>query len=85
VSGSIRASQVQLMQIGIFLDGEQVLTSQEWTNNPNSHLSLVPVLFAVTDKNKIHPGNHTLALRILSGNTVSDQNDYYNATIVELG
>ena len=37
VSGSVRASQVQLMQIGIFLDGEQVQTSQEWTNNPNSH------------------------------------------------
>jgi hypothetical protein len=84
VSGSVRASQVQLMQIGIFLDGEQVQTSQEWTNNPNSHLSLVPVLFTVTDKDKIIPGNHTLALRVLSGNTASDQNDYYNATIVEL-
>jgi hypothetical protein len=83
-SGSLWSTKVQLMQLGVFLDGEQVQTCQEWANVENSHMSLVPVLFAVTDKNKIIPGNHTLAFRILSGSTVSDQNDYYNATIVEL-
>jgi hypothetical protein len=81
VSGSLWSKSTQLMQVGIFLDGQQVQTCQQWANPTNTHMSLVPVLFTVP---KQIAGNHVLGLRVLSGNTISDQNDYYNATVVEL-
>jgi hypothetical protein len=81
VSGSLYATRTQLMQLGIFLDGEQVQTCQQWANPTGTHMSLLPVLFTT---GRQPAGNHVIELRLLSGNTVSDQNDYYNATIVEL-
>jgi hypothetical protein len=81
VSGSLRSATTSLMQLGIFLDGEQIQTCNEWANPTQTHLSLIPVLFTVPRR---AAGNHVLELRVVSGNTVSDQNDYYNATVVEL-
>jgi hypothetical protein len=81
VSGSLWATTTGLMQMGIFLDGEQIQTCNEWANPQSTHLSLVPVLFTLPRQ---AAGNHVLELRIASGNTISDINDYYNATVVEL-
>jgi hypothetical protein len=78
VSGSLSSNSTQLMQLGIFLDGEQVQTCQEWVNPTGIHMSLVPVLFT-TDKQPA--GNHVMELRVVNG--ISDINDYYNVTVVE--
>lgn len=80
-SGSLRATSTSLMQLGIFLDGQQIQSCQEWANPSEVHMSLIPVLFTVPPQ---PAGNHVLEFRVVSGNTISDQNDYYNATIVEL-
>jgi hypothetical protein len=81
VSGSLWSNNNSspLMQAGIYLDGEQVQTCQEFANSTGSHMSLVPVLFTT---GKQPAGNHVIELRVLNG--ISDQNDYYNVTVVEL-
>jgi hypothetical protein len=82
VSGSLWATTPNsMLQLGIFLDGEQIQTCNEFANPTGTHLSVVPVLFTVPRQ---AAGNHVLELRVVSGGTTSDTNDFYNATVVEL-
>jgi hypothetical protein len=82
VSGSLWAATPNIgLKLGIFLDGTQILTCNEFANPAGTHLSLIPVLFTVP---KQPAGNHVLELRTVSGGTNSDVNDFYNATVIEL-
>jgi hypothetical protein len=66
------------MQLGIFLDREQVQKCQGWVNPTGIHMSLVPVLFTT---GKQPAGNHVMESRVVNG--ISAVNDDYNVTVVE--
>jgi hypothetical protein len=82
VSGSLSTGNpARLLVMNIDFDGIRIGTCQEWIN-VNSHISLVPVLLSVPTP---AAGNHVIALSVGSGDTSTDQNDYYNVTVIELG
>lgn len=81
-SGSLSTSNpARLLQMGIYLDGDLIANGQEWIN-VSSHISLIPVLLTVGSR---AAGNHVIELRVVSGSTSSDLNDYYNVTVIETG
>ena len=81
-SGSLSTSNpARLLQMGIYLDGDLIANGQEWIN-VSSHISLIPVLLTVGSR---ATGNHVIELRVVSGSTSSDLNDYYNVTVIEMG
>jgi hypothetical protein len=61
------------------VDGVQRGLARGFTNEPNSHKTFVPVLLVES----IPAGSHTLTLEPIGG-TLSDPNDFYNVTIVEM-
>lgn len=68
-------------QIGMSVKVDNVVrgNSRAFTNEPSSHKSFVPVLLV----EGIAAGAHTLTLEALPP-TISDSNDFFNVTIVEM-
>jgi hypothetical protein len=82
VSGSLWAATPDIkLSMGIVFDGEQIQQCTETANPAATHLTMPPLLFTVP---KQPAGNHVLELRVVSGGTNSDFNDFYNATVIEL-
>jgi hypothetical protein len=78
VSGSIWSEYPNLMVgIGVFLDGKQLGAAQIFANIATTHLAVVPAYFPV----QLASGNHTLYLSRISGESMGDQNDFYNVVL----
>ena len=79
VSGSVWSQFTNTMiGIAIILDGQQIGAAQIFSNGTATHRAVVPVFIPID----ISIGNHTLSLNVTSGETVSDSNDFYTATLV---
>jgi hypothetical protein len=66
------------LQLYVSLDGTQIATGQTFSNAPTTH-RVLPTLFigfALTF------GQHTLTLTLGGSGVTSDQNDFFNASIL---
>lgn len=78
VNGSIWSEYAGLMVgIGVFLDNNQLGAAQIFANVASTHLAVVPAYFPV----QLAPGNHTIYLSRISGESMGDQNDFYNVVL----
>jgi hypothetical protein len=79
LAGSVWAPTANSM-IGISLavDGSQAATAQIYANAPDMHMSVVPVTFSLT----FSIGEHAFELDYLTGETTSDQNDFFVVTLL---
>ncbi|HWT00855.1 MAG TPA: hypothetical protein VN256_11465 [Pyrinomonadaceae bacterium] len=78
VSGSIWSEYPNLMVgIGVFIDNEQLGAAQIFANTAAMHLAVVPAYFPV----QLTPGEHTVYLSRISGESMGDQNDFYNVVL----
>jgi hypothetical protein len=81
-SGSLSTSTSgTLLQMGVYLDGDLIANGQVWIN-VSSHTALIPVLLTVGPR---PAGSHEIELRVVSGGTNSDANDYYTVNVIEIG
>ena len=78
VSGSVWSSVAALMVgIGIALDGSPLGSAQIFANAASMHLAVVPAYFRV----QLKQGPHTLHLSRMTGESMGDQNDFYNVVL----
>ena len=78
VSGSIWSEYAGLMVgIGVFLDDTQLGAAQIFANAASTHLAVVPAYFKV----QLAYGEHKLYLSRISGESMGDQNDFYNVVL----
>ncbi|MCY6370045.1 hypothetical protein [Clostridium ganghwense] len=79
VSGSAwRTDSPKLLEIQVIIDSTIEATLRVWTNESNSHKTLIPVLF----ETELAVGEHTVQL-IEHSDAIGDQNDYYQVTMIE--
>lgn len=87
VSGSVW-TQESAGQIGIAvsMDGVQVGQAVIWSNEPTEHRAVVPVFINIMlDKewpSETEPPSYTFELSALNGETVSDENDWFQLSFV---
>ena len=67
-----------LMQLNVALDGTQIATGKLWSNGASTHRAL-PTLFIGFP---LSFGPHTLTLSLSGQNVTSDQNDFFNASLI---
>lgn len=65
----------------VYLDGTQINVVKGYTNEADSHKSLVSFPIPVEG---VVAGTHTIELRPLAADVFMDFNDYFNVTILEL-
>jgi len=65
----------------VVVDGSSVGSIKLATNEVNSHKALVSNVIVAPG---LPAGQHTIQLVALDGNTVTDANDYFDLTVVEL-
>jgi hypothetical protein len=79
VTGSLWSGAANvLLQLYVTLDGTQIATGQLFSNGPSTHRAL-PTLFIDVP---LTYGQHTLTLTLGGANVTSDQNDFFNASIL---
>ena len=79
VDGSVWSGNNNTMiGIAISLDGRGIGVAQIFSNGSSTHRAVVPVFTPV----QMSIGPHTLTLAPLNGQTVSDVNDIFIATLV---
>jgi len=82
VSGTLWATRPNpTVTMDILLDTHKIGSCKMWINPQGVHTTLPPVTLTVPQQ---LGGNHVLELKIESGNTSSDSNDFYNVTVIEL-
>lgn len=80
VTGSLySAYEAYPLQMGIYLDGKQIGTAQLWSNAPSTHRALPTAFIGLPS---LTPGQHTIMLAVLPGQTVSDVNDRFSASLI---
>ena len=67
--------------MNVVVDGTTVGTVKLATNETNSHKAMVSNVIVVSG---LAAGQHAILLVPMDANTVSDVNDYYDLTVVEL-
>ena len=79
VAGSVWSGTANVsIGIEVLIDNVVVGSAHIFSNNPSVHRAVIPVLVkAPADFN-----SHTLTLKPLNSNTVSDLNDYYMAKLI---
>ena len=70
----------QLIGMEVLVDGRQVGTAEVWANEKWSHKTFVSVLVV----NNVPRGPVEIGLDELNAQTITDENDYYKVTVVEL-
>ncbi|HVH36218.1 MAG TPA: hypothetical protein VM847_19130 [Tahibacter sp.] len=65
--------------VAVFLDDQQIGEAQFYFNVASMHTALPTQLFPVMLK----PGNHTITLKPLVPNTISDQHDFFSLWILD--
>jgi hypothetical protein len=80
-SGSGFRSGIATMGMAIKLDGTQVSSATTWSNVEKAHHAFVPESLVLRG---IAAGNHTIQLAASPGDTLSDANDYFSVTVLEL-
>jgi hypothetical protein len=67
-----------MLQLYVALDGNQIATGQVFSNGASTH-RVLPTLFIGVP---LTYGQHTLTLTLGGANVTSDQNDFFNASIL---
>jgi hypothetical protein len=80
-SGSAFRTNAGTIGMYVYLDGTQVGVVKGYTNESQSHKSLVSFPIVVAG---IGAGSHTIELRPLATDVYMDGNDYFNVTVLEL-
>jgi hypothetical protein len=80
-SGSGFRSGIATMGMAIKLDGTQVSSATTWSNVEKAHHAFVAESLVLTG---IAAGNHTIQLAPSPADTISDANDYFSVTVLEL-
>jgi hypothetical protein len=79
VAGSVwSVDQEFMIGISLSIDGSQVATAQIFANPAATHLAVVPVMFSYT----FTIGEHVFELDALTGETTSDQNDFFQVSLL---
>jgi hypothetical protein len=65
--------------VAVFLDDTQIGEAPFYFNAASMHMALPAQLFPVMLK----PGNHTITVKALGPNTVSDQHDYFSLWVLD--
>ncbi|MBN8740046.1 MAG: hypothetical protein BGP24_21075 [Lysobacterales bacterium 69-70] len=63
----------------VFLDDAQIGEAPLFFNAASQHMALPTQFFAVT----LTPGPHTITLKPLTANTISDKNDFFSLWVVD--
>lgn len=79
VSGSGRRGDVGTVGMDVYIDGVSRGGLRAWTNEVNSHHTFVPYFLSL----KLPAKNYTVELKAIAS-TVTDVNDYFSVTILEL-
>ena len=78
VNGSVWSEYPGLMTgIGVYLDDANLGSAQIFANVATSHMAVVPAYFPV----QLAPGEHKLYLMRMTGESMGDQNDFYNVVL----
>ena len=67
----------QTIGINVSLDGKPIGSASIWSNLQATHRAVVPTYIPV----KLTIGEHKLVLSALTGTTVSDLNDFFDAVL----
>jgi hypothetical protein len=79
VAGSAwSSSSNSFIGIDVQLDEQSIGMASVYCNESKSHRALIPILLPIT----VSSGTHTITFNALNGDTVGDDNDYYNATLM---
>lgn len=79
VSGTAWSQQAgQLLGIEVLIDGNSVGAAQVMTNEASSHKTLVSAFFPLD----LDYGDHTLMIIVGDAATTTDQNDFYNVSVL---
>lgn len=79
VSGSAWSNTTDSqISVAVNIDGTDMAGAQVFANEADSHKALVSALTPVN----LAFGDHTVALRVLSDNTQTDQNDFFTVTLI---
>ncbi len=81
VSASAFAGGAGSLDLAIALDGVKIGDLQGYANEPSSHKAIPTRTFTVPAPTA---GTHTIGISYGNINTTSDQNDYFNVTVVEM-
>jgi hypothetical protein len=73
----------QLIGMNVFVKGKNAGTAQVWTNEANSHKAFVSA-FPVVYAKGVGSGPVTIKLDKLNAQTITDENDFYRVTVVEV-
>ena len=79
VSGSGRRGDVGTVGMDVYIDGVSRGGLRAWVNEVNSHHTFVPYFLLL----KLPAKAYTVELRAIAS-TVTDANDYFSVTILEL-
>jgi hypothetical protein len=79
IAGSVWTGKTNTkIGIAIILDGKQIGAAQIFSNGNTTHRAVVPAIIPV----QLSLGPHTLSLKAENGDTTSDVNDFFIATLM---